>query len=344
MAVGRFDGQLAAGGHGVAGVDGEVEQAVFHLIGIRPGAPQAAGQNRFHLDRLPDRALKQFLHAAHQRVEVQAGGRQRLTPREGQQALGQCRRPVARLDREPDMAHQIVVAGQLVVQYVEVAQDGLQQVVEVMGDAPGKLADGLHLLGLPQGFLRLLALRHLRPDAFLQSGVQQSKLILRRFLAVDIDGGAEPAGHFTGRCFALVRPHCGHGAGWRGRRTSDSRLHVRAAVIPHRRIGRAPALPPRPERHGRGRPGGWRPTTPTAGVIRCLASVIVPAVAEIAEGAIRVAEPDGGRRQIHQHAEAAFALFHLVFGTGMLDGGPGTVSDFADEDQFASDQSRGRLS
>ena len=173
MAVGRLDGQLAAGGHGVAGVDRQVEQAVLDLIGIRPGAPQAAGQDRFDLDRLPDRALKQFLHAAHQRVEVEAGGRQRLAPREGQQALGQRRRPVARLDREPDMAHQVVAAGQLVVQYVQVAQDGLQQVVEVMGDAAGKLADGLHLLGLPQGFLRLLALRHLRPDAFLQSGVQQ---------------------------------------------------------------------------------------------------------------------------------------------------------------------------
>ena len=97
------------------------------------------------------------------------------------------------------------LAGQLVVQYVQVAQDGLQQVVEVMGDAAGKLADGLHLLGLPQGFLRLLALRHFRPDAFLQSGVQQSKLILRRFLAVDIDGGAEPAGDFAGRLRRPVR-------------------------------------------------------------------------------------------------------------------------------------------
>ena len=104
------------------------------------------------------------------------------------------------------------MAGQLVVQYVEVAEDGLKQVVEVMGDAAGELADGLHLLGLPQGLLRLLALRHLRPDAFLQSGIQQPKFILRRFLAVDIDGGAEPAGYLAGRGF----PCAGSFRSWSG--------------------------------------------------------------------------------------------------------------------------------
>ena len=106
LGVGGLDGQLAAVGHGVAGVDGKVEQAVFHLIGVGPGAPEAAGQDGFDLDRLPHRALKQFLHAAHQRVQVEAGGGQRLAPCEGEQALGQvaARSPAW---REVDMAEQV---------------------------------------------------------------------------------------------------------------------------------------------------------------------------------------------------------------------------------------------
>ena len=46
-----------------------------------------------------------------------------------------------------------------------------QQVVEVVRDAAGELADGLHLLGLAQGLLRLLQpglfaqpLRHVRDE------------------------------------------------------------------------------------------------------------------------------------------------------------------------------------
>src|SRR3954463_13893837 len=76
------------------------------------------------------------------------------------------------------------------------------------------------------------------------------------------------------------------------------------------------------------------PPSRRQGAVRGLAGVVIPAVAQVAERSIRVAEPDGGRRQIYQHAETAFALFQLVFRAGVLDGGPGTVGDFADEDQF----------
>jgi len=47
---------------------------------------------------------------------------------------------------------------------VEGAGDARRQVIEVMGEAAGELADRLHLLALPQRFLRLLRLRLTRFD------------------------------------------------------------------------------------------------------------------------------------------------------------------------------------
>ena len=42
-----------------------------------------------------------------------------------------------------------------------VAQDSLEQVVEVVGNTTGQLADGFHLLGLPE-----LRLQHMRAVRF----------------------------------------------------------------------------------------------------------------------------------------------------------------------------------
>ena len=47
--------------------------------------------------------------------------------------------------------------GKLAADHVEAAQDDGQQIVEVVRDAAGELADGLHLLRLAQQFLGLAA-------------------------------------------------------------------------------------------------------------------------------------------------------------------------------------------
>ena len=58
------------------------------------------------------------------------------------------------------------------------ADDALQQVVEVVGDAAGELADRLHLLRLPQGLLGHPQLRGAHLDPGFQGGVEspQSRL------------------------------------------------------------------------------------------------------------------------------------------------------------------------
>jgi hypothetical protein len=52
------------------------------------------------------------------------------------------------------------IVGHALAQQVEIAHHRHQQVVEVMRDAAGELADGLHLLGLAQLLLRFLAGRY----------------------------------------------------------------------------------------------------------------------------------------------------------------------------------------
>jgi len=51
------------------------------------------------------------------------------------------------------------VSGELGRQQLRVAEDCRQQVVEVVGDAPGQLADCLHLLGDPELFRHRVPLR-----------------------------------------------------------------------------------------------------------------------------------------------------------------------------------------
>ena len=66
---------------------------------------------------------------------------------------------------------------QAALQELDVADDDGEQVVEVVRDAAGELADGLHLLGLPQGLLGLQALGDLLRDPLLQGLVQALELL-----------------------------------------------------------------------------------------------------------------------------------------------------------------------
>ena len=78
---------------------------------------------------------------------------------EGQQALGERRAALGTLQRAVDQPRGPRIVGDVLAQQVEVAQHGHQQVVEVVGDPAGELADGLHLLRLPQLLLRSFARR-----------------------------------------------------------------------------------------------------------------------------------------------------------------------------------------
>ena len=104
--------------------------------------------------------MNQFGHPGHQPVQIDRLGIQCLTPRKGQQALGQGGRAVGCAHRRIQIArhHDGLFARLPGFRQFQAAGDAGEQVVEIMREAAGQLADRFHLLGLQQRLLRLAAL------------------------------------------------------------------------------------------------------------------------------------------------------------------------------------------
>ena len=83
--------------------------------------------------------------------------------------------------------------GDAVLHAVERAGDALQDVVEVVRQAAGELADRLHLLRLPQRLLGQLQLAGALLDALLQHGVDVDQRGRNFLLLLDVGVGADPA-------------------------------------------------------------------------------------------------------------------------------------------------------
>ena len=97
-------------------------------------------------------------------IDVDRLGIERLTTREGEQPAGQRRRALRTAYRIGEVALEISSLGHLAsvaLRRFDVAQHDHQEIVEVVGDAAGQLADRLHLLRLRQ----LLAASRAAPAA-----------------------------------------------------------------------------------------------------------------------------------------------------------------------------------
>jgi hypothetical protein len=79
---------------------------------------------------------------------------ERLTPCEGEEALHQGLCPLGGLKRTAYQFSIAILTDSATLQHVQRTDDRGQQIVEVMRDAAGQLAHGLHLLALSQRFLR----------------------------------------------------------------------------------------------------------------------------------------------------------------------------------------------
>ena len=149
-------------GIGIPGVDGEVEDGAFELIAVGEDVPDAAGEGGLDGDALAERAAQEIGHAGDQLIGIDGFGIERLAPREGEEPFGQdcraLRAPHRRIGQPDEIALRLLhLVGFAPAQGVEIALNDHQQVIEVVGDAAGQLADRLHLLRLAQ---RLLGLFH----------------------------------------------------------------------------------------------------------------------------------------------------------------------------------------
>jgi hypothetical protein len=127
------------------------------------GVHQAGGgaglQVELDVDGAPDRGPQHVAELHDEVVEVRGLGLQPRLAREGQELLRELGAPLRRAARGLEEAARplLVLVG---LEQVEVAGDHLEQVVEVVGEAGGELADRLHLLRLPEGLLGGAPARH----------------------------------------------------------------------------------------------------------------------------------------------------------------------------------------
>ena len=149
--IGDAHRELALAIHRVAGVDGEVEDRIFELIGIDPDRPDIGLAFDLHLDPFADRAVEQVAHLAQQLPRLDRAWQQGLGPGEGQQPAGERSRAIGAFERAVDMARSFLrLFLDAALGHFEAAQHHREHIVEIVRDAAGKLADSLHLLELAQ--------------------------------------------------------------------------------------------------------------------------------------------------------------------------------------------------
>ncbi len=145
---GGLELEPAAVRHRIAGVEREVEQRVFELVRIDERRIRLAAGRRRDLDVRRQRATEQPDDAGDEILDIDRPRLQCLASGEAQQPLGQIGAAVRSRDRRLDELGDEGRIGEPLAQRHEVAEHHRQQIVEIMGDAAGELADRLHLGGL----------------------------------------------------------------------------------------------------------------------------------------------------------------------------------------------------
>jgi hypothetical protein len=141
---------------GVARSQSEVHQHLLELGLVDPRDRSLLELAR-DVDVLREQAAQDRLEAAGHGGDVHGLEPQDLPPREGEQLPGQLGRPAGGRRDDLDAPPSHIVLRDLGQEDVGAADDGGHHVVEVVRDATGELADGLHLLRLPKLRLEHLA-------------------------------------------------------------------------------------------------------------------------------------------------------------------------------------------
>ena len=117
-------------------------------------AGRASAGPHDEVDLLADAAGQQLPDLLDHRVEVEHLRTHRLAPGEHQQLPGQTRGPLRRGEDLLDVELHVDVVGHRLAHERGVVEDDRQQVVEVVGHAPGQLAQAFEPLGLVEALLQ----------------------------------------------------------------------------------------------------------------------------------------------------------------------------------------------
>ena len=139
MHVAGFDHEAAAVGHGVARIDGQVEDCVLELGGIGKRRPEIFRQGRLQDDMLAQRPLQDGSDALDGGIQIKDARLQRALAGEGEQPLNELCAALRRLvDLLHHRRHLRVVSDDSRNQLRHAHDDG-QDVIEVVRDPSGQL-------------------------------------------------------------------------------------------------------------------------------------------------------------------------------------------------------------
>ena len=147
--------QRAAVGHGVGSVDREVQQHLLELHRVDHHRRQRRRQRGADLDVVAQQATEHRPQVLDDAADVERPWLQHLAAAEREQLLRQRGRALAGLQDVAGIDAQRIGFVQPGDEQLRVAVDHRQQVVEVVRDAAGELADGFHLLRLDELLLEL---------------------------------------------------------------------------------------------------------------------------------------------------------------------------------------------
>src|SRR5258707_13750156 len=92
-----FEQELPAVGHRIAGVDGEIQDDLFHLTGVGEDRSQIRRELRRDRDVLADQAAKEFFHSSDNVIQLELAGLDSLLSAEGEELSRKCYRALCGL-------------------------------------------------------------------------------------------------------------------------------------------------------------------------------------------------------------------------------------------------------
>ncbi len=136
--------------HRVARVDGEVDHHLLELARVGLDAAQIGSQFEHQLDLIADQTLQHLVHVRQHPVDVEHLALHHLPAAEREQLPRQHRGRLPGAVHLQDVGADRMVLAELLDHELAVPEDAGEQVVEVVRDAAGELADRFHLLRLAE--------------------------------------------------------------------------------------------------------------------------------------------------------------------------------------------------
>jgi hypothetical protein len=160
----RFYRQLSTSGHGIPGIGSQIKQYLADLPHIYMHLDRIFFKARNKLDIFTNNTVKKIFHIVDNLVDIDGLGCHDLLSAERQEAVGKIGRTFRCCQYTVDLFLAWIFGLHLHLQYVSVTAYYCEDIIEIMGNASGKLSNGLHLLGLAKLLLQTPLIGHIDPD------------------------------------------------------------------------------------------------------------------------------------------------------------------------------------